>query len=272
MPGVGKSTFIEALGLYLIEQRPPRRGARRRPVVAASRGGSILGDKTRMERLSVRRARLHPPQPGRRHARRRGREDARGDAGLRGRRLRRRDRRDRRRRPERDRGGRHDRHVRAAAAAQRRRRPAGHQEGRRWSWPTSCVVNKADLDEAAATRARAQITQRAARPAAARTTQAWQPQVLQLSALKGTGLDEFWAGRDALPRRCRRAGGRWPQRRRAAGPGLDVGAHRGRPARSASAHHPAVRAALPAHHAPTCAAGRAGRLGGRAAAARPACD
>ncbi len=49
---------------------------------------------------------------------------------MRGRRLRRRDRRDRRRRPERDRGRRHDRHVRAAAAAQRRRRPAGDQEGR----------------------------------------------------------------------------------------------------------------------------------------------
>jgi propionyl-CoA carboxylase beta chain len=49
---------------------------------------------------------------------------------VRGRRLRRGDRRNRGRGPERDRGGGHDRHVRAAAAAQRRRRPAGHQEGR----------------------------------------------------------------------------------------------------------------------------------------------
>jgi len=51
VPGVGKSTFIEAFGLYLIEQ------GRRVAVLAvdpSSRraGGSILGDKTRMELLS----------------------------------------------------------------------------------------------------------------------------------------------------------------------------------------------------------------------------
>lgn len=50
-PGVGKSTFIEAFGLYLIEQ------GLRVAVLAvdpssARTGGSILGDKTRMERLS----------------------------------------------------------------------------------------------------------------------------------------------------------------------------------------------------------------------------
>ena len=51
-PGVGKSTFIEALGLHLI-------GAGHRVAVLAVdpsldvSGGSILGDKTRMERLSV---------------------------------------------------------------------------------------------------------------------------------------------------------------------------------------------------------------------------
>ncbi|MFN0216198.1 MAG: methylmalonyl Co-A mutase-associated GTPase MeaB [Saprospiraceae bacterium] len=51
-PGVGKSTFIEALGLHLIAQG-------KRPAVLAIdpsstlSGGSILGDKTRMEQLST---------------------------------------------------------------------------------------------------------------------------------------------------------------------------------------------------------------------------
>jgi LAO/AO transport system kinase len=51
VPGGGKSTFIEALGLYLIEK------GHRLAVLAIDpsssvTGGSILGDKTRMERLS----------------------------------------------------------------------------------------------------------------------------------------------------------------------------------------------------------------------------
>ena len=51
-PGVGKSTFIEALGMQLITQ------GKRVAVLAidpssAQSGGSILGDKTRMERLSL---------------------------------------------------------------------------------------------------------------------------------------------------------------------------------------------------------------------------
>jgi len=51
VPGVGKSTFIEALGLYLI-------GLGKRVAVlavdpsSARSGGSILGDKTRMARLA----------------------------------------------------------------------------------------------------------------------------------------------------------------------------------------------------------------------------
>ncbi len=50
-PGVGKSTFIEALGLHLVEL------GNRVAVLAVDpssprSGGSILGDKTRMERLS----------------------------------------------------------------------------------------------------------------------------------------------------------------------------------------------------------------------------
>lgn len=51
IPGVGKSTFIEAFGLYLIKQ------GKKVAVLAVDpssplRGGSILGDKTRMEMLS----------------------------------------------------------------------------------------------------------------------------------------------------------------------------------------------------------------------------
>src|SRR5215813_6231197 len=52
VPGVGKSTTIEALGMYLIEQ------GHRVAVLAVDpsstrTGGSILGDKTRMPRLAV---------------------------------------------------------------------------------------------------------------------------------------------------------------------------------------------------------------------------
>jgi LAO/AO transport system kinase len=52
VPGVGKSTTIEALGMYLIEQ------GHRVAVLAVDpsstrTGGSILGDKTRMARLAV---------------------------------------------------------------------------------------------------------------------------------------------------------------------------------------------------------------------------
>jgi LAO/AO transport system kinase len=50
-PGVGKSTFVEALGLYLIE-RGHRLAVLAVDPTSAVSGGSIMGDKTRMERLS----------------------------------------------------------------------------------------------------------------------------------------------------------------------------------------------------------------------------
>jgi LAO/AO transport system kinase len=50
-PGVGKSTFIEALGLHLIERGRCCAVLAVDPSSSLS-GGSILGDKTRMERLS----------------------------------------------------------------------------------------------------------------------------------------------------------------------------------------------------------------------------
>lgn len=61
-PGVGKSTFIEALGLHLIEQ------GHRVAVLAVDpsspvTGGSILGDKTRMERLTLQENAFIRPSP-----------------------------------------------------------------------------------------------------------------------------------------------------------------------------------------------------------------
>lgn len=62
VPGVGKSTFIEAFGLYLITQ------GKRVAVLAVDpsspiAGGSILGDKTRMEELSRREEAFIRPTP-----------------------------------------------------------------------------------------------------------------------------------------------------------------------------------------------------------------
>ena len=61
-PGVGKSTFIEAFGLHLIE------AGHRVAVLAVDpsspvTGGSILGDKTRMERLAQQDAAYIRPSP-----------------------------------------------------------------------------------------------------------------------------------------------------------------------------------------------------------------
>jgi LAO/AO transport system kinase len=62
VPGVGKSTFIEAFGLHLLEK------GRRVAVLAVDPssprgGGSILGDKTRMERLACAQGAFIRPSP-----------------------------------------------------------------------------------------------------------------------------------------------------------------------------------------------------------------
>ena len=62
VPGVGKSTFIEALGLHLIEQGHRVAVLTIDPSSNVS-GGSILGDKTRMERLSVHEQAYIRPSP-----------------------------------------------------------------------------------------------------------------------------------------------------------------------------------------------------------------
>ena len=62
VPGVGKSTYIESFGLQLVQQ------GRRVAVLAvdpssSKSGGSIMGDKTRMERLSLAQQAFIRPSP-----------------------------------------------------------------------------------------------------------------------------------------------------------------------------------------------------------------
>ena len=61
-PGVGKSTFIESFGMFLLEQGLRVAVLAVDPSSARS-GGSILGDKTRMERLSRRSEAFIRPSP-----------------------------------------------------------------------------------------------------------------------------------------------------------------------------------------------------------------
>ena len=61
-PGVGKSTFIESLGNYLTEQGHQVAVLAVDPTSAVS-GGSILGDKTRMETLFGKPQCLCAPSP-----------------------------------------------------------------------------------------------------------------------------------------------------------------------------------------------------------------
>ena len=62
VPGVGKSTLIENLGLYLIQQGHRVAVLAIDPSSSLS-GGSILGDKTRMELLSVNENAFIRPSP-----------------------------------------------------------------------------------------------------------------------------------------------------------------------------------------------------------------
>lgn len=62
VPGVGKSTFIEALGVYLMEKGHKLAVLAIDPSSEQS-GGSILGDKTRMEQLSAEQNAFIRPSP-----------------------------------------------------------------------------------------------------------------------------------------------------------------------------------------------------------------
>ncbi|RDV12985.1 methylmalonyl Co-A mutase-associated GTPase MeaB [Pontibacter diazotrophicus] len=53
VPGVGKSTFIEAFGIYLIQQQKKKLAVLAIDPTSQRSGGSILGDKTRMDTLAT---------------------------------------------------------------------------------------------------------------------------------------------------------------------------------------------------------------------------
>ncbi len=239
VPGVGKSTFIEALGLFLIEQGHRVAVLAVDPSSSVS-GGSILGDKTRMERLSVHEQAYIRPSP------------ASGTLG-----------------------GVAEKTRESLLVCE----AAGHdivivetvgvgQSETAVANMTDMfvllqlpnagddlqaikkgvmeladlvLINKADLDEDAATRARAQITSamRLLGPHGQAPTT-----VMQLSALKGTGLPDFWQAVSHF-RQQRLADGRFAQRRHEQDQAwmwerIEAGL------RQRFRQHPAVQQALPA--------------------------
>ena len=67
VPGVGKSTFIDTLGMHLIRERGESLAVLSVDPSSPISGGSILGDKTRMERLAVEERAFIRPSPARGH-------------------------------------------------------------------------------------------------------------------------------------------------------------------------------------------------------------
>ena len=67
VPGVGKSTFIDALGMHLIVERGENVAVLSVDPSSPISGGSILGDKTRMERLAVEERAFIRPSPSQGH-------------------------------------------------------------------------------------------------------------------------------------------------------------------------------------------------------------
>lgn len=63
IPGAGKSTFIEALGVHLIQEHQKKVAVLTIDPSSDVSGGSILGDKTRMEKLSRMDAAFIRPSP-----------------------------------------------------------------------------------------------------------------------------------------------------------------------------------------------------------------
>lgn len=239
VPGVGKSTFIEALGLHLIG-RGHRVAVLAVDPSSSVSGGSILGDKTRMERLSTEERAFIRPSPaggtlgGVAEKTRESMlvcEAAGHDVVI----------------------------VETVGVGQSETAVANMtdmfvllqlpnagddlQAIKKGVMELAdlVVINKADLDPDAATRARAQITS-ALRFLGPHT--AVPAQVLQLSALKGSGLDDFWAAVSGFNER-QRDSGRLAARRRAQDEAwmwdrIEAGL------RQRFKQHPAVRDALPA--------------------------
>src|SRR5512142_497340 len=63
VPGAGKSTFIDALGMHLLHERGENVAVLSIDPSSPISGGSILGDKTRMERLAVEEHAFIRPSP-----------------------------------------------------------------------------------------------------------------------------------------------------------------------------------------------------------------
>lgn len=63
VPGAGKSTFIDALGIHLVRERGENVAVLSIDPSSPISGGSILGDKTRMERLAVEERAFIRPSP-----------------------------------------------------------------------------------------------------------------------------------------------------------------------------------------------------------------
>ena len=63
VPGVGKSTFVEALGMYVIQERGEKVAVLAIDPSSPVTGGSILADKTRMPRLSTHENAFVRPSP-----------------------------------------------------------------------------------------------------------------------------------------------------------------------------------------------------------------
>jgi len=267
VPGVGKSTAIEALGMYLIEQGHRVAVLAVDPSSSVS-GGSILGDKTRMECLSQDpRAYIRPsPSSGTLG----GVAEKTREAML-----------------VCEAAGYDIVIVETVGVGQSETAVAGMtdmfillqlpnagddlQAIKKGVMELAdlVVINKADIDEAAATRARAQITsalrllgQHGDPHHAQHDEHLWHPQVLQLSALKAQGLDDFWhavchfkrlqAASGALDERRRQQDQAWMWER------IDAGL------KQRFRQHPAVKAALSELSADV----RAGRIAASVAARR----
>lgn len=197
VPGVGKSTFIEALGLYLIGQGHRVAVLTIDPSSSVS-GGSILGDKTRMEKLSIHEKAFIRPSPssgtlgGVAEKTREAMlvcEAAGYDIVI----------------------------VETVGVGQSETAVQGMtdmfvlmqlpnagddlQAIKKGVMELAdlVVINKADIDADAATRAQAQITSSLrllgmhGNPNDPHSDKHWAPKVISLSALQATGLDAFWA-------------------------------------------------------------------------------
>jgi LAO/AO transport system kinase len=258
VPGVGKSTFIEALGLFLVE-RGHRVAVLAIDPSSSLSGGSILGDKTRMERLSVHERAYIRPSPA--SGTLGGVAEKTREAML-----------------VCEAAGHDIVIVETVGVGQSETAVAGMtdmfvlmqlpnagddlQAIKKGVMELAdlVVINKADLDAAAATRAQAQITS-ALRLIGVATRHGVAP-VLQLSALKAQGLDRFWDAvsrfRDEQTKSDRLAARRHEQDQAWMWSLIEAGL------RSRFRSHPKVREALAA----TSAEVKAGRLAASVAARR----